>query len=64
MIFSVSHRASLSAETFRRTDTIDNLRDQGAGTSYLEGQNGIDEKTSEIVWYLDMTIALPRPMLA
>lgn len=42
--FSVSHRASLSAETFRRTDTIDNLRDQGAGTSYLEGQNGIDEK--------------------
>lgn len=44
--FSPEHRALFSAEIFRRTDSLDNLREQGAGTSYLQGQNGVDE-TSE-----------------
>ena len=41
---NVQNRLLFSAETFRRENDIDNLREQGAGTSYLAGHNGVEER--------------------
>lgn len=38
-----SHQLSLSGETFNRESSMDNMRDQGPDTSYLLGQNSVDE---------------------
>lgn len=38
------YRLIFSAETFRWENEIDNLREQGTGTSYLAGHNGVEER--------------------
>ena len=41
---NVQNRLLFSAETFRWENDIDNLREQGTGTSYLAGHNGVEER--------------------